>query len=1547
MLVVSVVGVFWLAAGTAGGGSRASSAQRALARLQRLPLQAPGVISSALGTDERAFEARAGPGGWRLDGGGVAASLGDGGGAIFGTGAGRLSLVLAGVGRGDRPGVVPAAVLQARGNRVTDDYGAVAEWFTAGPLGIEQGFTLERRPAGGGGALTVALQLSGDLRARLDGAEVQFRSPSGAVALRYGGLSAVDASGRRLPASLALEGGVLRLRVVDRGARYPILIDPFIQQGAKLVGDCTSSCTNEGTGESGEGLFGYSVALSSDGSTALIGAPDDSGGVGAAWVFTQSAGVWTEQTELVGDCTASCTNEGTGEIGDGEFGHSVALSSDGNTAVIGAPVDNSSEGAVWVFTRSSGAWTQQTELVGDCTSSCTNEGTGESGDGELGWSVALSGDGNTALFGAPVDNADAGAAWVFINSSGTWSQQGSKLVGDCTTSCANEGTGEIGNGMFGASVALSANGGTALIGANEDNSFVGAAWVFTSSSGAWTQQTELVGDCTTSCTNEGTGESGAGQFGSSVALSSTGAQALIGAPNDNAHEGTVWAFTSSSGVWTQQTTLVGDCTASCSHEGTGESGEGEFGGSVALSADGSTALIGAIFDDSNAGAAWVFTTASGVWTQDGAKLVGDCTSSCTNEGTGESGAGDFGTAGALSSNGEEALIGAATDSTSAGAAWAFARAFTWTGADSVGNANWSDATNWGGIAPTDSESVGALTFPALTSAGCTASSPTDTCYTSNNDLTGLSVNGVSIDDGGDYSIGGNGITLGAGGITAAPSASDTGDISLIEVPLALSADQTWSITAGSLEQQLGIENASVTGSSDTVAVDFSDNTFLDLFNGDDEVGAVTASGSGEISLFGPVSLNGTDGNAVRVSGGAGLFAFSGASEVGPLTISGGFLDVGTGSSPDGTLAVDGGVTLNSVPSMTMDIDQAGTTPSTDYSQLTASGNVSLGSATTSLGLGTSGTCPTLDVGDVDTLITTSGTLTGTFSGIPNGTTIPLTCSSGTPPTVMINYTSDSVTATVVTAGSSATSTTTSLSPSTTSPVTNQTVTLTATVAPSSATPSGTVEFFDNGTPISGCSSEPVTFDGSAYTASCQTSFTAASSPASLTATFSSSSPSVLGSSTPAPVVLDVGQDSTATALGVASASPAIGQSETYTATVTPAHMGSTEPSGFVEFLDGGTPIGSCSSQPLTAGASSSTATCTLSYSAAGSHSITTTYLADANFTGSTSSPAQTVTVAATATTSSPAVVSVGAPMVLSSSGAEFSGSVNPDGLATTAYFEYGLDPKYSGGGAVVYNQSTPMVAVGSDFSVHAVLGSALALVPNALYHVRLVATNSAGTTTGADQTFKTREDPRPPPPVLGKSVSAQLVSGLVYVRLPGSPTAPAPGTEGAGFVPLTEARELPAGTQVDARKGTIELISAAGKGHQTQTGTFSGAIFGIAQQKSGKNKGLTTLSLLEGLFPGGPTYAACKVSKAADSAGAHAAKLSSKVLQTLRASGHGRFSTKGRYGAATVLGTVWTIADRCNGTLITVQKDSVSVTDFVRHITVIVHAHHSYLAKAP
>ena len=302
------------------------------------------------------------------------------------------------------------------------------------------------------------------------------------------------------------------------------------------------------------------------------------------------------------------------------------------------------------------------------------------------------------------------------------------------------------------------------------------------------------------------------------------------------------------------------------------------------------------------------------------------------------------------------------------------------------------------------------------------------------------------------------------------------------------------------------------------------------------------------------------------------------------------------------------------------------------------------------------------------------------------------------------------------------------------------------------------------------------------------------------------------------------------------------------------------------------------------------------------------------------------------TPGSPQVIT-GPPTVGSSTSA-FSGSVNPDGLATRAFFDYGLDPKYTGGGPVVYTQQTPAQAVGSDFSTHGVGPVTVSgLVPNAVYHVRLVATNPDGTTDGPDVTFTTQSSSPPGPPTLGQTFNISPVSGVVLIKLHGQ------------FIPLTQLQQVAKNTEIDALKGSLRLFTATGHKGKTQHGTFGGAVFRLTQAAAGSNRGMATLSLVENAFKGAPSYAICTRHRAA--ADASIASLSSRTLQLLHASGHGKFTTKGRYSAATVRGTIWSIADRCDGTLVHDKTDSVLVHDFVHHKTLILHAGQSYLTRAP
>jgi len=393
--------------------------------------------------------------------------------------------------------------------------------------------------------------------------------------------------------------------------------DSGFTQSAKLVGAGA-------VGNASLGSFqGSSVSLSADGKTAIVGGPRDSSYVGAAWVFTLSTNGWTQ----VGD---KLVGAGAVRAPFDQQGYSVSLSADGKTALVGGPGDNSGAGAAWVFTLSTDGWMQVGEKL---------VGAGAVGAAQQGSSVSLSADGKTALVGGPTDNSAAGAAWVFTLSGNGWTQVGGKLVG----------AGAVGPAAQGFSVSLSADGKSAIVGGRDDNyspgAFsAGAAWVFALSNNGWTQVGgKLIGS----------GAVGAAWQGYSVSLSADGKTAIVGGPNDSSGAGAAWVFALSTNGWTQ----VGDKLV-----GAGAVNGGAQGYSVSLSADGKTALVGGPGDNSNSGAAWVFTLSPNGWTQVGDKLVG----------TGVLGSYQVqGSSVSLSADGKTALVGGPGDNSGAGAAWAF------------------------------------------------------------------------------------------------------------------------------------------------------------------------------------------------------------------------------------------------------------------------------------------------------------------------------------------------------------------------------------------------------------------------------------------------------------------------------------------------------------------------------------------------------------------------------------------------------------------------------------------------------------------------------------------------------------------------------------------------------------------------------------------------------------------------------------------------------------------------------------------------------------
>ncbi len=223
------------------------------------------------------------------------------------------------------------AVLRADENRITYDRGVLREWYINDRGGLEQGFTLTQPPAvptGGPLVLTIAIDTGLQTRLAADSGRIQFVDSMDRVQFQYADLKAWDAAGRKLPAKMLASNGRIALLINDSGATYPVTIDPLIFTEPKLTASDAATFDE----------FGNSVGIS--GATAVIGAPGKSGVTGAAYVFVRSGSVWSQQQKLTASTAAA------GDV----FGFAVGIS--GDTAVIGAPNISGGTPAAYVFVRS-------------------------------------------------------------------------------------------------------------------------------------------------------------------------------------------------------------------------------------------------------------------------------------------------------------------------------------------------------------------------------------------------------------------------------------------------------------------------------------------------------------------------------------------------------------------------------------------------------------------------------------------------------------------------------------------------------------------------------------------------------------------------------------------------------------------------------------------------------------------------------------------------------------------------------------------------------------------------------------------------------------------------------------------------------------------------------------------------------------------------------------------------------------------------------------------------------------------------------------------
>lgn len=400
------------------------------------------------------------------------------------------------------------------------------------------------------------------------------------------------------------------------------------------------AASNKGEGDQ----FGFAVALSRDGNTLAVGAPLESSSAtgingkqaddslfssGAVYVYTRAGNGWPQQ--------AYVKPSNTGE--NDQFGFAVALSADGNTMAVSAVYEDSGakgingnqtdnsiaqSGAVYIFTRNGNSWTQQAYIK------ASNTGEKEDGD-TFGFSVSLSGDGNTLAVGAPsedsaateingnqTDNSasGAGAVYVFLRGGSAWTQQA--YVKSPTARA---------NALFGYSVSLDSTGNTLAAAAFDEDGGKGALHIFTRGGGAWSHQARL----------QASNAERQDSMGTWVAISDDGNTVVAGAldedslltgvnpgnlgANDQATDtsaGATYVFVRTGSVWAQQAFIK------ASNSGK----EDWFGVRVALSGDGNTLVATAPNEDSaskgiggnqkddsadEAGAAYVFNRTGTEW----------------------------------------------------------------------------------------------------------------------------------------------------------------------------------------------------------------------------------------------------------------------------------------------------------------------------------------------------------------------------------------------------------------------------------------------------------------------------------------------------------------------------------------------------------------------------------------------------------------------------------------------------------------------------------------------------------------------------------------------------------------------------------------------------------------------------------------------------------------------------------------------------------------------------------------------------------------------
>jgi hypothetical protein len=378
--------------------------------------------------------------------------------------------------------------------------------------------------------------------------------------------------------------------------------NPYVESGKGFEVPIGFEEPEEGF-ESAEGIELH-VALSADGKTMLVGSAH--AGVkyaGAALVYVRSGEGWQLQQTLEPKLGSRA-----------HFGWSVALSADGNTAVIGAPGAAARSGDAEVYVRSAGAWTKTASL--SAAEKTAEEEEFPNIQKLFGYSVAISGDGDTLLIGGPASASTPtpepkGGVWAFSRSGNSFTQLGTRFL-PAGFSCCH----------FGASVALSSDGGTALARTGEVATNSNRVWAFARSGTTYAVQSQLVSANNGSVAiasdgNTGLVESGSGQgltftrsgeawgpgpvlsvpasFYPALALSADGATAILG--GENSSRGVAQIYRRSGEAWGTVGVALEEPAARAGDT---------FGEGLALSADGKTAVVTSQED----GEIWTFEESS-------------------------------------------------------------------------------------------------------------------------------------------------------------------------------------------------------------------------------------------------------------------------------------------------------------------------------------------------------------------------------------------------------------------------------------------------------------------------------------------------------------------------------------------------------------------------------------------------------------------------------------------------------------------------------------------------------------------------------------------------------------------------------------------------------------------------------------------------------------------------------------------------------------------------------------------------------------------------